>query len=384
VAPVTHEFDTTGDFKEHFAAKKLLPRGMTTADNPRTLQVIAPSLGMRFSGINASMIAVLPELANRTGIAALGFNIPETIPQITFLEFLRASRDGTWRIWHARRNIDMLAGLVLRKVFRFRLRLVFTSAAQREHSWITRFYYRHMDAVIATSQAAAGYLKRDDIKVVRHGVNTEIFSPPADRASTWSAHGLPGKYGISIFGRIRPQKGTEEFVLSMIEVLRSRPDWTAVIVGATTPEFQGFERRLRSSIEAAGLAERFHFTGYIKRFAAIPEWYRASTVVVCASHNEGFGLSCLEAMASGCAVVATRTGAWPELIDDGKDGFLVNCADTRSLTEALQRITSDPRHAEEMGRKAREKVLGEHGVSHEANGISDVYRSLLAGELKPR
>jgi glycosyltransferase involved in cell wall biosynthesis len=205
----------------------------------------------------------------------------------------------------------------------------------------------------------------------------DVFSPPADRAAAWAAKKLPGKYGISIFGRIRPQKGTKEFVEAAIEVLHARPAWTAVIVGETTPEFRIFEQQLRAKIDAAGLSERVHFTGFLPRFSDIPEWYRASSVVVCASHNEGFGLSGLEAMASGCPVVATRTGAWPELIEDGVDGFLVACADTRSLADALLRITSAPEKVGEMGQRARAKVLAHHGIAHEAAGLREVYRALL-------
>jgi glycosyltransferase involved in cell wall biosynthesis len=82
-------------------------------------------------------------------------------------------------------------------------------------------------------------------------------------------------------------------------------------------------------------------------------------------------------MASGCPVVATRTGAWPELIEDGVDGFLVACADTRSLADALLRITSAPEKVGEMGQRARAKVLAHHGIAHEAAGLREVYRALL-------
>ena len=138
-------------------------------DGPAELQVIAPCLGKRFSGINASMIAVMPELATHVRIAAMGLHIPEGTPRIRFRQFWWHCRRGPWRIWHARRNIDMLAGLVLRHLLRFKLILVFTSAAQRHHSWITRFYYRRMDGVIATTAKAASYLTREAV-VVRHGV----------------------------------------------------------------------------------------------------------------------------------------------------------------------------------------------------------------------
>ena len=323
------------------------------------------------------MTAVLPEQAKRIRIAALGFHITDPVPRITLWQFCRDCWRDRWRVWHARRNIDMLAGLILRYVFRFRILLLFTSAAQRKHSWITRFCLRRMDGLIATSAAAATYLDRDAV-VVPHGVNIDLFSPPANRAATWNGRDLPGKYGIGVFGRIRPQKGTEEFVDAMIQVLPHRPDWTAIIIGETTPEFQTFQRGLRMKIRNAGLTDRILFTGFLTRFEDVQDWYRALNVVVCPSRTEGFGLSCLEAMASGCPVVATRAGAWPELVSDGVDGYLVPCADTSALATAVLKITEDPLQVCQMGQRAREKVERQYRACTEADGIYAVYRELLA------
>lgn len=338
--------------------------------------MIAACLGKRFSGINASMIAVMPELSRHIRIAALGFHVPDGIPRIRLLEFLRHCRRGPRRIWHARRNVDMLAGLVLRSLLWFPLILLFTSAAQRRHSWITRFYYQRMDGMIATTAKAASYLTREAV-VVRHGVDTEAFSPPADRARAWAVRGLPGRYGIGVFGRIRPRKGTEEFIRAMIRVLPDRPEWTAVVVGQTTEEFRPFERRLRGMLEDAGLSHRVHFTGFLRDSAEIPDWYRSLSVVVCPSRVEGFGLTCLEAMASGCPVVATATGAWPEIITEGQDGYVVPCRDADALANAILRTTEDPRKIQEMGQRAREKVASRYRVEDEAEGILAVYRRLL-------
>lgn len=345
--------------------------------DPTELQVIAPCLGKRFSGINASMIAVMPELTRHIRIAAMGFHIPEGIPRIRFRQFWRHCRRGPWRIWHARRNIDMLAGLVLRHLLRFNLILVFTSAAQRRHSWITRFYYRHMDGLIATTSKAASFLYREAV-VVRHGVDATVFFPPEDRAAAWAERGLPGRHGIGVFGRIRPRKGTEEFVQAIIQVLPRRPEWTAVVVGQTTEEFRPFELRLRGMLKEAGLEHRVHFTGFLKDSEEIPEWYQSLRVVVCPSRVEGFGLSCLEAMASGCPVVATSTGAWPEVITEGQDGYVVPCRDVNALADAILRITEDPQRISEMGQRAKEKISSQYRIEDEAGGILAVYRQLFA------
>jgi glycosyltransferase involved in cell wall biosynthesis len=343
---------------------------------PSALQVIAPCLGKHYSGINASMLAVLPELAKRVPIAALGFHMPADVPQISFCAFVRHCWKGPYRIWHARRNTDMLAGLILRHVFRFPLVLLFTSAAQRRHSWITRFCYHRMDGLIAPTAAAASFLDREAV-VVPHGVDTERFSPMENRASEWAKLGLPGRYGIGVFGRIRPQKGTEEFVEAMIRVLPHRPDWTAVIVGQTAQVFQPFEKQLRVRLRQADLENRVHFTGYIKDPRDIPQFYRSLSVVVCPSRVEGFGLPCLEAMASGCPVVATHTGAWPELITEGRDGYLVPCEDSWALAEAILTITEDPERIRRMGQHARDKVTSRYRIENEAEGILSFYKQYL-------
>jgi mannosyltransferase len=131
-------------------------------------------------------------------------------------------------------------------------------------------------------------------------------------------------------------------------------------------------------VESAGLADRVQFVGFLKNSAEVPGWYRALSVVVCASRNEGFGLSCLEGMASGCPVVATRTGAWPELLDDGIDGSLVPCNDAGALADAILRITEDPQRVSRMGAMARDKVVAKYQIRNEADGIYSEYRRLLA------
>ena len=100
----------------------------------------------------------------------------------------------------------MIAGVLLRSLG-WPLKLVFTSAAQRHHTWITRWLIRRMDAIIATSDISASFLKREPT-VIPHGVDTDVYAPPADRAAAFAESGLPGRFAIGCFGRVRAQKGT--------------------------------------------------------------------------------------------------------------------------------------------------------------------------------
>ncbi|MCZ3007830.1 hypothetical protein NYZ11_19855, partial [Acinetobacter baumannii] len=85
-------------------------------------------------------------------------------------------------------------GLALRALG-WPLKLLFTSAAQRHHTWLTRWLIRNMDAIIATSPLSASYLTRE-ATVVMHGVDTDRYAPPADRAAAFAESGLAGRYAI--------------------------------------------------------------------------------------------------------------------------------------------------------------------------------------------
>src|ERR1700737_5638840 len=107
----------------------------------------------------------------------------------------------------------MIVGVLLRSVG-WPLKLVFPPAPQRPHSWITRWLIRRMDAIIATNDISASFLKRA-ATVIPHGVDTKLYKPPVDRAAAFAQPGLPGRYAIGCFRRARGQKGSDGVVDAM-------------------------------------------------------------------------------------------------------------------------------------------------------------------------
>src|SRR5258707_371766 len=142
---------------------------------------------------------VAPKLAKLFLAAWFGSDAPDGIARMGVANVLKLWHRRGPLIWHARRNNEMIVGVLL-KALGWPLRLVFTSAAQRHHSWITRWLVRRMDAVIATSAVSASFLKRE-ATVVMHGVDTDRYAPPADRAADFAESGLPGRFAIGCFGR---------------------------------------------------------------------------------------------------------------------------------------------------------------------------------------
>jgi len=350
-------------------SKTLLPENIS-ADN---LQLIVPNLHRRYTGVTATNRMVAPKLAAMFRAAWLGPNAPDGIARIGFADLLKLWRRRTALIWHARRNNEMIAGVLL-KSLGWPFKLVFTSAAQRHHSWITRWLIRRMDAIIATSDISASFLKRE-ATVILHGVDTDRYSPPVDRQSAFAETGLPGRYAIGCFGRVRAQKGTDVFVEAMCALLPRYPDFTAVVVGAITPDQAGFANDLKGRIDAAGLASRIVMTGELP-IEEVPRWYQRLTIYAFTSRNEGFGLTLIEAMSAGSALVASRAGAAEVVVEDGATGVLTPPGDVDALVAALEPLMRDPAAAIAMGRRARAQVLEKFSLDAEANKIAEVYRSL--------
>ncbi len=338
------------------------------------LELIVPNLHRRYSGVTATNRMVAPKLARMFRAAWFGTHRPDGIAAMGFTDLLRLWRRRRPLIWHARRNDEMIAGLLLRGLG-WPLKLIFTSAAQRHHTWLTRWLIRKMDAIIATSPLSASYLKRE-ATVVMHGVDTDRYAPPADRTAAFAESGLPGRYAIGCFGRVRAQKGTDVFVDAMCRLLPRYPEFSAVVVGAVVPEQQAFANDLKRRIEAAGLQSRIIITGELP-IEDVVRWYQRLTIYAFTSRNEGFGLTLIEAMSVGAALVAARAGAAEFVVENGVTGMLTPPGDVEALVAALEPLMRDPAEATAMGARAQVRVVDKFSLDAEANAIAAVYRTLI-------
>jgi mannosyltransferase len=339
-----------------------------------SLQLIVPNLHTRYSGVTATNRMVAPKLAKMFRAAWLGADAPDGIARIGVVELLKLQRRRTPLIWHARRNNEMIVGVLLRSLG-WPLKLVFTSAAQRHHTWITRWLVDRMDAIIATNDISASFLKRD-ATVIPHGVDTDRYAPPADRMAAFAQTGLPGRYAIGCFGRVRAQKGSDVFVEAMCRLLPRYPDFAAVLVGAVTAEHASFANDLKKRIEAAGLQSRIVITDELP-IEAVQRWYQRLTIYAFTSRNEGFGLTLIEAMSAATALVASRAGAAELVVEDGVTGVLVPPGDVDALVAALEPLMRDPASAAQMGERGRARVLQKFSLDAEAAAIAEVYRTLV-------
>ncbi len=354
------------------------PRTPAPWPDPAGLDVIAPNFKRRLSGVTATVVRLVPLQARDIGIAATGPVLPPHVPRIPLwrLPFIARQGPSGARVWHARRNVEMIAGLALRDLLRKRLRLVFTSASQRSHTGLTRWLIARMDAVVATSDRTAAYLERP-AAVIRHGIDTDVFAPAPDPAALRDRLGLRGRPPlIGCFGRIRAQKGTDLFVEAMLARFAAGAPGTAIVMGRATRAHAAFDDGLRARVASAGMGSRILFLPEVPT-DAMAGWYAALDLYVAPQRHEGFGLTPLEAMACGVPVVATRVGAFEELVRDGATGVLVPPGNADAIADAVGAILDDADRHRAMSAASRSLVAANFTLQGEADALNALYRAVL-------
>jgi len=333
-----------------------------------------------FTGVTATAAAVARRQGEHFDVSIVGRPLPGCPQPISFWQAVRASREKPsgkpFHIWHVRRNPEMRAGIFARDILRLPVRLVFTSAAQRRHSLLPRWLIARMDAVIATTPEAARFVP--GVRTVApHGVETDSFHPAASRRTAWTDTPYPGEAGIAAIGRIRPEKGTDRFVAAMIQALPLLPGHTALVIGKAASEHAAFLTGLKSQVAAAGLEDRILFPGEIGP-DTMPALVRGLSLLVALPRYEGYGVTPLEAMASGVPFVASDAGWFEEFSGGNAAGLVIPEGDPGRAADEIVAILSDPERHAGMATAARARAVDRFSVAAEAEAINAVYAALWA------
>jgi len=244
---------------------------------------------------------------------------------------------------------DIYAWLAAR---RLRLPIMATSHLWTRQTAAIRFYefldglvLRRFDAVAAVSQRIAGELRQagiagEKISVIDNGIDLSPFDSAAPVLKSELQAG--GRLLIGTVGRLTGQKGMEYFLGAAQKLLKEFSDLMFAIVG-DGPDRQKLEQMARE----LQIEKSIHFTGARRDMPAV---YASLDVFVLASVAEGMPMALLEAMASGCPVVATAVGAIPQIVVLGGTGMLVRPKDACELANAVASLL---RHHDLCERVAR-------------------------------
>ena len=227
-----------------------------------------------------------------------------------------------------------------------------------------RYAALRADLVVAVSEE-----NRRDV-VEQYGVPESVMRvvPNGVRPERFHRAEPEGPVILSV-GRLHQRKGIDHLIRALPEVRERVPDARLLVAGRGEREGE-----LRSLVGRLGLADAVEFLGFVAD-EDLPDLYARAMVFAMPSLYEGFGIVMLEAMASHLPVVAFRTGATPEVIEEAVTGFL---ADPRTLGDRLTSVLEDPTWAAEMGRRARERVEAEYTWKRVAERRMEVYEEAIS------
>jgi glycosyltransferase involved in cell wall biosynthesis len=223
------------------------------------------------------------------------------------------------------------------------------------------------------------------VEVVHNAVDLARWDPARiDRARARAALGDAGRRSVllGVVAQLSPWKG-QDTAIEALELLRSAGvDAHLLLIGsakfvarATRFDNEAYVARLRRTIADAGLEDRVSWLG---ERDDVPELIRALDVLLLPSWEEPFGRALIEAMALGVPIVSTNVGGPVEIVEQGREGFLVAPREPAAWAEAIRRITDNPDQAAEMGRAGRLKAQAQFSLDHHVAAMLDVYRHALA------
>ena len=339
----------------------------------KSIELIIGNSGRNFSGGTSITIQLLDYQEKEMNLAVLGSRfIPSHIKTLNYFQFLLLTRtklpNGKLRVFYTRKNNEMIQGLIAKYIFRSKIKIIFSSSAQRSHTKFTKWLMSKMDSIVSTSKKAGSYLIKEPDKIISHGIDLNRFTIPEDKDKAWQALNFPGSIGIGIFGRVRYSKGIDILVDAALEVLPKHPQATVIICGEIQLEDQTYKNNMLRKITDANLEERILFLGK-KPFEDLPRLFQGMTVVAALSRNEGYGLTPLEGMASGAAVLTSSEGVWDELVRDGIDGYVVKTNDVHQTSERLNTLIENSSKTKIMGKNAAKYILENFSVEKEAKQI---------------
>lgn len=238
--------------------------------------------------------------------------------------------------------------------------------------------------IIAVSQAVAqrfeGRLSRffrGRITTIHNAVDAQRFRPdPQSRNETRRELGLEGKTVLGIVGQLTPRKGQLELIEAFRELTRSVPEAVLLVVGE--PIFnrdEEYATALKREARRSGVADRIRFLGARED---IPAVMRALDLLVVNSSVEPFGLTVIEAMASGTPVLATAVDGIREIVRHRDNGWLIGARDRRSLVEGLFTLVRDRQLRATLAGGGGRDVIARFSVDRFLNEIEASYRDTRA------
>lgn len=362
-----------------------------------------------WGGLEMYSSRIIPELRRQGwaahGLALAGSRVADSLVEAGIAPLTVASRGQALlrvgrllrylkahdiRILHCHKSSDLRLGALL-VTLRPSLRLFFT-----DHMGVTRpkkdpyhrWAYGKVSRLLSISETtrqrnlAAFPLPPERIRRLYLGIDPAPYAPRLTDAERHTLRRQLGIHGdtvaIGLPGRLTPGKGQGIWIEALAGLSERYPAlaWHGVLIGGLTAaegSSEAFVAELRDRVAELGLGERVTFAGFRND---LPRLFEAFDIVCVPSRNEAFGLTVIEAMAAGKAVIGADSGAIPELID-GQTGRLAAPDDSLAWCNAMAELAGDATLRQRLGEAARQEVSAHFTLESHVTGLVKAYTDTL-------
>jgi len=318
---------------------------------------------IRKTGTPVAVLGLTPGLRHPWHVGGIRRYLRETKPAIVHTFLLTASLYGR------------LAALLERVPIVIGTEVNIYERKRRHHIVAERMLMARTSRVIVSANSVRDFyvsqIHADPAKidVVYNAVDWKSIQPTRSRAHIRASLGIDANARLAgVIARLTEQKGHRYLFRAMASP--ELADMQLIVVG------DGDLRDvLKADAQALAIAPRVHFLGARRDLGDL---LAAMDVFVMPSLWEGLPLSMILAMGAGLPVVATAVAGIPEVVENGKTGWLVPAGSVVGLSQALKEVFANPARASEVGQAARDFVLPRFGVDTYVNSVSDLYDRLLA------
>ncbi len=184
-------------------------------------------------------------------------------------------------------------------------------------------------------------------------------------------------FRVVFVGGMTLQKGVHYLLRAFTEL--GLPNSELILLGSETPEIEPFFKKygVISALEPGKGDGRIRFLGH-KKQDSLYEYYSQGSVFILPSIHDGFGMVMTQAMASGLPVIATENTGGPDIIENGKQGFIIPIRDTESLKGKISYLYENRDICREMGQLAKKKVSSGFTWDDYGDRIIKAYEGILS------
>lgn len=218
----------------------------------------------------------------------------------------------------------------------------------------------------------------EKLKVIYPGIETDVFNPQKTVYDK-KVHLKPNS--ILTVARPVPAKGVDRLI-DAVALLKNKIDFNLYMGGDTIEKDKSIEEiqaesRIKELIKKYKIEKNVNYIGRVSHDTILPVYYRAASVFVLPSRYEPFGLTTLEAMASGTAPIVSSVAGSKEIIVDGLNGFIVDTHDRKKLAEYILKLLQDKKLNKKISDNAAFTIQEHYSWDKIIEKFINLYKSLL-------